>query len=160
MRPGAPAWQSSPSPDRPRKVARPTDALAAAPAGAQALQRAWLTRGPLAWGLLPAAWIFCALAAVRRGLYRLGVLRGETIGVPVVVVGNLIAGGAGKTPTVMAVAESLRSHGYSPGVIFRGYGRASNELADVLPQTDVRTAGDVPLLMHLRLRHPAALGLD
>ena len=134
--------------------------LSLSPRGVQVLQRAWLTRGPLAWALLPAAWLFGALVAMRRGLYRLGALRSEMLDVPVVVVGNVIVGGAGKTPTVMAVVETLRAQGFSPGVISRGYGRAVDAVVDVLADTDVCTSGDEPLLMKLRLRSPVVVGRD
>jgi tetraacyldisaccharide 4'-kinase len=69
------------------------------------LQRAWGGRSGLALALLPIAWMFGALVRVRRGLYAIGLLRAQRIDVPVVVVGNLIAGGAGKTPTVLAVVR-------------------------------------------------------
>ncbi|MDE2615281.1 MAG: tetraacyldisaccharide 4'-kinase, partial [Burkholderiales bacterium] len=62
------------------------------------LQRIWAGRGPWAVALLPLAGLFGLLAALRRALYRLGVLRTHQLDVPVLVVGNLIAGGAGKTP--------------------------------------------------------------
>ena len=68
-----------------------------------ALQRAWLRRGPLALALLPLAATFGLLGALRRGLYRTGLLRAHQLPVPVIVVGNVVAGGAGKTPVVMAL---------------------------------------------------------
>lgn len=139
---------------------RPADTPGGSQTGAQALQRAWLTRGVLAWLLLPAALVFGLLSALRRTLYRMGLLRSERIDVPVVVVGNLIVGGAGKTPTVMAVVETLRSHGFSPGVISRGYGRAIDDIVDVQAGTDVRVSGDEPLLMKLRSRVPVVVGRD
>jgi len=114
----------------------------------------------LARVLLPVSWLFGALVAMRRSLYGLGVLRSERLDVPVVVVGNVIVGGAGKTPTVMAVVETLRAQGLSPGVISRGYGRAVDAIVDVLADTDVCTSGDEPLLMKLRLRSPVVVGRD
>jgi len=80
--------------------------------------------------------------------------------VPIVVVGNLIAGGAGKTPTVMAVVELLRSRGFTPGVISRGYGRQGDGVVDVSDDADARVVGDEPLLMRLRLRSPVVVGRD
>jgi tetraacyldisaccharide 4'-kinase len=124
------------------------------------LERAWWRRGPLARALLPAAWLFGLLSSLRRALYRHGWLHCEPLPVPVVVVGNLIAGGAGKTPTVMAVVELLRARGWSPGVISRGYGRAQDGVVDVNPQTDVRIAGDEPLLLRIRLGRPVVVGRD
>ncbi len=128
--------------------------------GAQQLQRAWLTRGPLAGVLLPIAWLFGALGSLRRVLYRVGLLDTVRLPVPIIVVGNLIAGGAGKTPTVMAVVELLKSQGYAPGVISRGYGRHGDGVVDVSDRTDACVAGDEPLLMRLRLRVPVVVGRD
>jgi tetraacyldisaccharide 4'-kinase len=124
------------------------------------LQRAWLTRGPLACALLPIAWLFGAASRTRQALYRVGLLKTVRLPVPIVVVGNLIAGGAGKTPTVMAVVELLRSRGFTPGVISRGYGRQGDGVVDVGDDADARVAGDEPLLMRLRLRSPVVVGRD
>ena len=142
-------------------MATPTESHTALPGGgAQRLQRAWLTRGPLAAALLPIAWLFGALGSLRRGLYRAGLFRTVRLPVPVVVVGNLIAGGAGKTPTVMAVVQLLKSQGFDPGVISRGYGREGDGVVDVGDTADARLAGDEPLLMRLRLRAPVVVGRD
>ena len=124
------------------------------------LERAWLSRGPLAVALLPLAVLFGALGALRRAMYRFGWLRTHALPVPVVVVGNLIAGGAGKTPTVMAVVVALRARGFRPGVISRGYGRRDSGLVDVTPLTPVARSGDEPLLLHTRLRVPVVVGRD
>ncbi|RQP22901.1 tetraacyldisaccharide 4'-kinase [Piscinibacter terrae] len=141
-------------------MATGTDTRAASPGGAQGLAQAWLRRGWLAWVLLPVAVCFGLLSGLRRWLYRVGLLKPVPVGVPVVVVGNLIAGGAGKTPTVMAVVSLLRSDGYRPGVISRGYGRDADEVVDVQPSTDVKHCGDEPLLMRLRLKCPVVVGRD
>ena len=69
----------------------------------QALQHAWLRRGPLASLLLPLSLLYGALSALHRAGYRTGLLRTERLPVPVIVVGNVVAGGAGKTPVVLAV---------------------------------------------------------
>ncbi|HUG25151.1 tetraacyldisaccharide 4'-kinase [Piscinibacter sp.] len=125
-----------------------------------ALERAWLSRGPLAIALLPLAALFGALGGLRRALYRLGWLRTQALPVPVVVVGNLIAGGAGKTPAVMAVVAALRARGFRPGVVSRGYGRRESRLVDVTADTPAAHSGDEPLLLHIRLRVPVVVGSD
>ena len=133
---------------------------AQSPDWTQRLQRAWLARGPLARSLLPLSWLFAAVTALRRGLYRAGVLRSHAAGAPVIVVGNLIAGGAGKTPVVMALVDVLRRHGYTPGIVSRGYGSKALGLVDVNRQMKAAECGDEPLLLHLRTGAPMVVGRD
>ncbi len=124
------------------------------------LQRAWRGRGPLACALLPLAALYGAVTALRRAFYRIGWLRSTRLPVPVIIVGNLLAGGAGKTPTVIAVVALLRRHGYTPGIVSRGYGRSGDAFADVTPETPVAKAGDEPLLLRLRTGAPVMVGRD
>lgn len=111
------------------------------------LQRAWLRRGALACLLWPFSLVFGALAALRRGAYRAGLLQSDRIEVPVIVVGGVVVGGSGKTPVVMAVIEHLRSRGLSAGVISRGYGRRLQDCREVGPASDALEVGDEPLLI-------------
>lgn len=100
--------------------------------------------------LLPLAWLYGALTAWRRGLYRLGLLRSYRAPVPVVVVGNVIAGGAGKTPVTIHLVQQLQALGWHPGVVSRGYGRAGDgdpAPVHVLADSDPRHTGDEPLLI-------------
>jgi tetraacyldisaccharide 4'-kinase len=114
---------------------------------APAVQRAWLRRGPLAWALRPLSALFGALSALHRSAFRLGVLRSEAVAVPVVVVGNVVAGGAGKTPVVIELVRHLQARGLHPGVISRGHGRRSQECLEVRPDGDAGQTGDEPLLI-------------
>ena len=128
-----------------------------------ALQEAWRSRGPLAVALLPLSALFGLLSAIRRLAYRVGLAKTRRLSVPVVVVGNLIVGGAGKTPTVIAVVELLRRHGYAPGVIARGYGRRESRRPGALvvgEQTTAAECGDEPKLLALRTRAPTAVARD
>jgi tetraacyldisaccharide 4'-kinase len=125
-----------------------------------ALQQAWLARGPLAIVLLPLMWCYRVGWTLRRALYRLGVLHAHQIGAPVVVVGNLVAGGAGKTPTVLALIPLLQRQGWHPGIVSRGYGRRNDVLLDVQPDTPARDCGDEPLLLRLRTEVPVLVGRD
>lgn len=79
---------------------------------------------------------------------------------PVVVVGNLIVGGAGKTPTTIAVVRLLRAFGWHPGVVSRGHGRRGRGLVDVRRDSRAHDCGDEPLLIHLRTGMPVAVGTD
>jgi tetraacyldisaccharide 4'-kinase len=135
---------------------RPTGALGAA----QRLQQAWLRRGPLAIALWPVSVVFGALTAVRRLLYRTGWRATTTLRAPVVVVGNLIVGGAGKTPTVIALIAALRRHGHTPGIVSRGYGRQAQDVCEVTRGSSVAVCGDEPLLLHLRTAAPVVVGRD
>ena len=124
------------------------------------LQQVWSGRGLLSTVLSPLAWLFGAVTTVRRQLYARGWLASHRLPVPVVVVGNLVTGGAGKTPTVLAVLRLLRSHGYSPGVVSRGYGRADHAIRLVASDADSAQVGDEPLLLRRRSGVPVAVGRD
>ncbi|MDM0003269.1 tetraacyldisaccharide 4'-kinase [Variovorax sp. J22G73] len=104
--------------------------------------------------LWPLSLLYAAIFAVRTGLYRLGWLRTERVPVPVIVVGNVIAGGAGKTPVVMAVVQHLRARGLQVGVVSRGYGRRTDDCREVLGDSDPLDVGDEPALIHHATRAP------
>jgi tetraacyldisaccharide 4'-kinase len=111
------------------------------------LTRAWLERGVLARLLWPLSLLYGALAALDRWLHASGLRPVQHAGVPVIVVGNVVAGGAGKTPVVMALARHLRSRGLAVGVVSRGYGRRTDDCREVEPGSDPHEVGDEPLLI-------------
>ena len=125
-----------------------------------AMNRTWGGRGPLSTLLLPIAWGFEAGTAVRRRLYSRGMREVSRLPVPVIVVGNLILGGAGKTPTVIALVEMLRQRGYTPGVVSRGYGRFGDEIVAVSPDASSDRVGDEPLLISRRTGATVVVGAD
>lgn len=110
--------------------------------------------------LWPLTWLFGAIAAVRRGLYRAGKLKVEHLPVPVIVVGNIAVGGSGKTPVVQWLVAQLRTHGYIPGVVSRGYGRSASGVALVAADDDAAEVGDEPLLLARSAACPVAVGAD
>ena len=126
------------------------------------LQRQWQLPTPqLSVQLLrPLSWLYAALTAVRRAVYRLGLRRPIAAPCPVIVVGNLMVGGAGKTPTVIALVRWLRSQGHVPGVVSRGHGRTGVGLAGVTRSSQAQLVGDEPLLIHLRTGAPVVVGPD
>ena len=116
---------------------------------AGALARTWYSREPTLGSqlLCPLAWLFGRAVALRRAGYRHGVLRQARVAVPVIVVGNITAGGAGKTPLVAALVEALAARGRHPGIVSRGHGRATNDVREVRADDDARDVGDEPLLL-------------
>ncbi len=107
----------------------------------------WRRRRAANFLLAPAAALFAVAAAGRRGLYRLGVLPVGECGAPVVVVGNLTAGGGGKTPVVIALALELQKCGMNPGVVSRGYGGDLQGERLLFDDDDWRKTGDEPVLI-------------
>jgi tetraacyldisaccharide 4'-kinase len=120
--------------------------------------------GPgVAWGarlLQPLSWLYALLAGAHRALYTGGLRRTLRAPVPLLVVGNLVAGGAGKTPTVMALVALLRQQGWTPGVISRGHGRQGDAVQAVHRDSPAEAVGDEPLLIHLRTGAPVVVGRD
>ncbi|MET0225132.1 MAG: tetraacyldisaccharide 4'-kinase [Dokdonella sp.] len=92
--------------------------------------------------------------------YRYGVRKARRLPVPLIVVGNLTAGGSGKTPLVIALVEALRARGFKPGVVSRGYG--GSERGPLLVDDVVRPArvGDEPCLIRKRTGVAVAVGRD
>jgi tetraacyldisaccharide 4'-kinase len=110
---------------------------------------------PVATALAPAEWAFRAGAALRSALYARGVLASGRAAAPVISVGNLAVGGAGKTPVALAVAGRLGAAGRRVAVLSRGYG-ASSRAPRVVSDGErlrlgAREAGDEPWLLARRL---------
>lgn len=105
--------------------------------------------------LAPAEGLFRAAAAARGALYDAGVLPATRADVPVVSVGNLAVGGAGKTPVVLAIAERLLAAGRRPAVLSRGYGASRKDDRVVSDGErvllDAAEGGDEPVLLARRL---------
>ena len=109
--------------------------------------------------LLPLSWVYRGVTAIRRALYRRGLLASYGTGVPVVVVGNIVAGGAGKTPLVIALAEALAERGRRPGLVSRGFGREEAGVREVREGMTAAEVGDEPLLL-ARAGFPVCVGAD
>ena len=84
---------------------------------------------------------------VRRALYRAGLLRGKRLHRPVISVGNIAAGGTGKTPAVIAICRRLAAEGLKVAVLTRGYGRKSDYTGPVT-SNDAAKFGDEPVLIN------------
>lgn len=109
---------------------------------------------------LPPAWaraaepLYRAVVRLRRSAYRRGWLRSGHPGQPVVIVGNLAAGGAGKTPLVIWLVRSLAARGLRPAVVSRGYGGAEPRQPHRVASTDDPAfSGDEPLMIAAATGH-------
>jgi len=106
-------------------------------------------RPPPGAGLVAA--LYGRIVALRLGWYRRGWLPRVGVARPVLVVGNLVAGGSGKTPLTIAVVERLLAEGFRPGVATRGYGRDEPARACwVEASTAPAVGGDEPVLIARR----------
>ena len=121
-----------------------------------ALWRSWWAPGPTGLSVLlaPLSWLYGALARLQRAR----TAAPWRAPCPVVVVGNLIVGGAGKTPTVIALVRALREAGYQPGVVSRGYGRRTQGVTAVTAERRSAEVGDEPLLIHRATGAPVMVG--
>ncbi|HCI14832.1 MAG: tetraacyldisaccharide 4'-kinase [Gallionellales bacterium GWA2_60_142] len=124
------------------------------------LERHWYRLTPLHLFLIPLSLIFRPLAALRCTLYRAGLLHSERLPVPVVVVGNISIGGAGKTPLTLALAQQLTEQGMHPLIVSRGHGGDAVQPRAVMPDSDPAQVGDEPLLMARRGICPVWIGKD
>jgi tetraacyldisaccharide 4'-kinase len=100
--------------------------------------------------LKPLELLWRGLNRIRRSLYRRGVLKARRLPRPVISIGNLSAGGSGKTPAVIAVASYLSERGFRVAVLTRGYGRGSDG-ATLVDSPDAALFGDEPVLIKSRL---------
>lgn len=128
------------------------------------LQHHWYRLSPLHFLLIPLSLVFRALAALRRALYRGGLLASVRLPVPVVIVGNISVGGTGKTPLTLWLAQQLIEEGWHPGIVSRGYTRTSGQkkktLHEVTSDDSADEVGDEPLLMAQRALCPVWTGRD
>lgn len=121
----------------------------------------WYGDTPAPMGARLLSGIYSAITGLRRSAYQKGWLKRHHPGVPVIVVGNITAGGAGKTPLTIALVERLRAEGWNPGVASRGYGREESSTATwVDTRTDPAQGGDEPVLIAHRTGAPVRVDRD
>lgn len=130
------------------------------------LVQQWQHRGVMAYLLWPLSWVYGLLLKryQRQMIEALPSSFASSPAVPVIVVGNKIAGGAGKTPTVICVVEWLKAQGYQPGIISRGYQRKTSEnhsarpVHAVSPSSAASLVGDEPVLLARTTQVPVYVG--
>lgn len=101
---------------------------------------------------------YTRINAARRALYRRGVLKAKRLGKPVISIGNITAGGAGKTPAVIALCRHLRADGLRVAVLTRGYGREDARFQGLIPSNDAVKYGDEPVLIKSRANVDVIVG--
>jgi tetraacyldisaccharide 4'-kinase len=126
----------------------------------QLIHRIWYQGHQAKWLLLPLSGLFWLLSSIRRGLFSCGLTKAQMLPVPVIVVGNITAGGSGKTPTVIYLIELLRQHGYKPGVISRGYGVNIDGVIAVNIDAKASDVGDEPAMIVARTYVPMVVGAN
>jgi len=106
----------------------------------------------------PLSRLYSAATTLRNTLFDRGVLSSRRLEQPVVSVGNLSAGGSGKTPFVIALGELLQARGIRFDVLSRGYRRKTRGVLVVEPDGNAADFGDEPLLIARRLGVPVIVG--
>lgn len=126
------------------------------------IEQIWFGQHPLRWLAWPLLWplsrLFAVISQRRRQQFESGVKQSYRAPVPIVVVGNITAGGNGKTPVVIWLVETLQALGYEPGVVSRGYGaKAPSYPLMVDASTLTQHCGDEPKLIYQRTGAPVAV---
>ena len=111
------------------------------------------------WPMVP---LYAAVLWVKDALRQVGVLKTRMLKRPVISVGSLSAGGAGKTPVVIALARLLNEAGWSVDVLSRGYGRRGRGVARVQRDADhaAEEFGDEPVLIARETHAAVWVGAD
>lgn len=122
------------------------------------IERIWSGHSLLYLLFLPLSWLYGFITFIRRFLYNNGWLKTWRAPVPVIIVGNLTAGGNGKTPVVIWLVEELKQRGINVGVVSRGYGGKSDHYPLIVTSTtSTQQAGDEPVLIYQRTGVPVAV---
>ncbi len=123
-------------------------------------ERHWYRLSALSLALWPLSLVYQVVVALRCFAYRIGLLPTVKMPVPVIIVGNIVVGGTGKTPLVLALAAMLKNSGRKPGIVSRGYGGNAAALMAVDAASPADLVGDEPLLLARNSRCPVWIGRD
>ena len=109
--------------------------------------RAWTHRGLAAVLLWPVSLLYGLAVAIRHWQFRRGHHDSSRLPACIIVVGNVVAGGAGKTPVVIALVRHLQAQQFTVGVVSRGFGRSTHDCREVLDDAIAQESGDEPALI-------------
>ncbi|PMH45001.1 tetraacyldisaccharide 4'-kinase [Vibrio sp. 10N.286.49.B3] len=126
------------------------------------IEKIWFENHPLKYLLWPLLWplsvIFLWISRLRRRRFLQLREKSYRAPLPVIIVGNITAGGNGKTPVVIWLVETLLAQGYRPGVVSRGYGGKAPSYPLILSsETPAAYSGDEPRLIYKRTGVPVAV---
>ena len=124
------------------------------------LPRHWQTTSVITYLLWPIELLYKLAWFVRRLLFALGFIQTHKLNATVIVVGNVVAGGGGKTPLTMAIVQRLTQQGHQVGVVSRGYGRTQDQVQLVNAHSTADQVGDEPLLIFQKCQVPVAVGAN
>ncbi len=111
-----------------------------------------------AYLLAPVAWLYRLIVRIRRQFYNWGLKKSHVFSVPIIVVGNITVGGTGKTPLVYWLVNWLKTQGYRPGIVSRGYGGKENRFPQtVTASSDPAAVGDEAVLLKIKTDCPVAV---
>jgi tetraacyldisaccharide 4'-kinase len=123
----------------------------------QQLPKYWRNRNAITYLLWPFEVIHKIAWRLRQEAIRLGWIKQHRVNATVIVVGNVVVGGGGKTPLTMALVQRLVSQGFQVGVVSRGYGRAHTSLQIVNAQSLASVVGDEPLMIFQKCNVPVVV---
>ena len=123
----------------------------------QQLPKYWRNCNAITYLLWPFEVTYKIAWRLRQGAIRLGWIKQHRVNATVIVVGNVVVGGGGKTPLTMALVQRLVSQGFQVGVVSRGYGRAHTSLQIVNAQSLASVVGDEPLMIFQKCNVPVVV---
>lgn len=122
------------------------------------LPRHWQQKSAVTLALWPLEMLYRLAWRIKRSLYAMGLRPIQAVNATVIVVGNVVAGGGGKTPLTIALVQHLKQQGYKVGVVSRGYGRTHLGVQMVQALSRPEQVGDEPLLIFNKCQVPVAVG--
>ena len=111
-----------------------------------------LLASPLRFLLIPFSWLYAAVVSIRNRLYAFGVFEAHRLPCRVISVGNIVVGGTGKTPAVIALAKHLQKEKVRVAILLRGYKRESREKVTIVSDGErvcasLKESGDEAYMM-------------